>query len=43
MDLFEVCHPVMSIYFQPHTVFTDYTIPGVQAHAQEKPQERLEV
>jgi hypothetical protein len=43
MDLHEVCHPVMSIYFQPHTVFTDYTIPEVQAQAQEKAQERLEV
>ena len=32
----------MSIYFR-HTVFTDYTIPEVQAQAQEKAQERLEV
>ena len=42
MDLFEVCHPVMSIYFKPHIVFTDYTIPEVQVQAQEKAQERLE-
>jgi len=42
-DLFEVCHPVVSIYFQPHTVFTDYTIPEVQVQAQGKAQERLEV
>jgi len=43
MDLFEVCHPVLSIYFQPHPVFTDYTIPEVQVQAQGKAQERLEV